>query len=155
MAKRGSNIVVRTWDSFPGWAKFVTAGAVVYGGYRVVKSFTRRPPPANVNTAGLPIVGYSPSGVPALWNGNALANKLHDVMDGFATLTTTKDDAWQDLIDLPTDEMVKQTYNEFNRLYSKDKDDTLTQWIKDENYYDYFSGVKEKAIRRLTTLNLN
>lgn len=92
--------------------------------------------------------------IPKGWTPIELTNELHRVMDENFTLTGTKDKAWQKLIDLPTDDMVRSVYNAFNQLYFKDGSGTLTQWINDENYYDYTSGVKQKALDRLSKLNL-
>jgi hypothetical protein len=103
-----------------------------------------------------PVVDF-PKGnaeIPAGWNPTALADELHDVMDGGATATGTKDDAWRKLADLPTDDMVKAVYSAFNQKYFGEGNGTLTQWIRDERWYDFFSGIKDRALGRLTKLSL-
>ncbi len=92
--------------------------------------------------------------LPSGWRPEPLADELHQVMDESFTLTGTKDKAWQKLIDLPTNDMVRAVYNAYNDLYFEEGYGTLTEWIKDEGYYDYTSGVKDKAIERLRKLNL-
>lgn len=94
------------------------------------------------------------SAIPKGWTPVELAEELHRVMDDTFTLSGTKDEAWQKLIDLPTDDMVRSVYNTFNQLYFKENGGTLTQWIDDERYYDYTTKVKQKALKRLASLNL-
>jgi len=70
------------------------------------------------------------------------------------TLSGTKDAVWKRLYDLPTDDMVVAVYSAFNQKYFNKGKGTLTQWIRDEWYYDYTTGVKEKALDRLAKLKL-
>lgn len=76
---------------------------------------------------------------------------LYDAMKDWNTFTGTKDDAWKTLIGL-SDAQIKAVYLYFNARYGEG--DTLTQWIKDENYYDYISGVKQLTLDKLANLNL-
>ncbi len=103
-----------------------------------------------------PVVKYPHNGedIPPSWSPEPLADELHDVMGGLFTLTGTKDTAWTKLKDLPTDEMVIAVYSAFNQKYYKEQKGSLTQWIKDENYYDYTSGVKAATLERLAKLKL-
>ncbi len=91
--------------------------------------------------------------IPKDWNAEPLAIELHDVMSGLFTLTGTKDAAWNKLNQLGTDDMVVAVYNAFNQKYYDEKKETLTDWIKKEDYYDYFSGVKDKTLALLARLN--
>lgn len=106
-------------------------------------------------TAEGPQVDYPEGGeeIPANWSPVPLADELKDVMKGWA-FTGTKDATWIKLRDLPTDEMVIAVYNAFNQKYFSLGYGTLTQWIRDEWYYDYFTGVKDAVLARLQNLNL-
>lgn len=103
-----------------------------------------------------PQVDYPQGGdqIPQGWSPVPLADELHDAMDGIFTLSGTKDEVWKKLRDLPTDEMVIAVYNTFGQKYFGEGNGTLTQWIRDENYYDYLTGVKETTLARLQRLNL-
>jgi hypothetical protein len=100
---------------------------------------------------------YIPQGtnsIPMGWNAVALADELKDVMTGLFTMSGTKDKAWRKLAELPTDDMVKAVYSAFNQKYFADGKGTLTQWIRDEKYYDYLSGIRNLALTRLAQLGL-
>ncbi|MBK0383531.1 hypothetical protein I5M32_11240 [Pedobacter sp. SD-b] len=92
--------------------------------------------------------------IPKGFNPNILADKLYDVMDGFFTASGTKDAAWLELYQLATDDMVVAVYNAFNEKYGIKRNGSLTQWIRDEKYFDPLSGVKTKALNRLSQLRL-
>ena len=73
-------------------------------------------------------------------------------MGGLFTLTGTKDDAWLQVANIPTNDMLTSLYNYFNSKFGNGK--TLTQWINDEYYYDILSGVKQKTLQRLADAQL-
>lgn len=107
-------------------------------------------------TATGPVVKFEEgtAALPAGWSPVPLADELHDVMDGLFTLSGTKSKTWQKLYDLPTNDMVRAVYSAFNQKYFNKGKGTLTQWIRDENYYDYTTGIKEQVLNRLAQLNL-
>lgn len=107
-------------------------------------------------TAEGPQIQYPQGGssIPAGWSPVPLIEQLYSAMDGGSTLTGTKDTAWQAVLDLPTDEMIIAVYNGFNQKYYGEGDGTLTQWIRDERWYDYTSGVKSALLKKLLQLNL-
>lgn len=90
----------------------------------------------------------------ANFNPNTLAEQLYQAMSGLFTLSGTKDAAWRKLYELGTDNMVIAVYNAFNTKYGSKGKGSLTQWIKDETYYDYLTGVRGKALTRLQNLRL-
>ena len=92
--------------------------------------------------------------ITANFNPNTLADELFSVMDGYFTLTGTKDMAFRKLYELGTDNMVIAVYNAFNAKYGQKGKGSLTQWISDEVYYDFLTGMKFKALNRLKTLRL-
>lgn len=94
------------------------------------------------------------NGIPAGWNPTPLIEELHDVMSGLFTLSGTKDLTWMKLRDLPTSDMITAVYNGFNQRYFKEDKGTLTQWIRDEKWIDWTSGVKDSTLAKLTSLNL-
>ena len=93
--------------------------------------------------------------IPKGFNPNILADKLYEVMSGLFTLSGHKDAAWKQLIDLQTDDMVIAVYNAFNDKYGPKGKGTLTQWIADEKYYDFTTGVKSRVLLKLKSLRLN
>jgi hypothetical protein len=97
---------------------------------------------------------FGSEGIPKGFNPNILADKLHEVMSSFFTLTGTKDAAFRQLTELQTNDMVIAVYNAFNNKYGAEAHGSLTQWIDDENYYDFVSGIKAKALNRLRQLRL-
>lgn len=92
--------------------------------------------------------------LPSGWRPEPLADELHDAMAGLFSFSGTKDKAWYQLYKLPTNDMVRAVYQAFNTKYFKKGSGTLTQWIRDEKYYDYTSGIKEQVLNRLSQLNL-
>jgi len=92
--------------------------------------------------------------IPAGWSPLPLVEQLHDVMAGAFTGSGSKDEAWLKLYNLPTGDMIRAVYKAFNEKYFADGHGTLTQWIRDENFYDYLTGVKEKLLEKLSSLNL-
>lgn len=103
-----------------------------------------------------PQVNYPKGGkdIPAGWDPEVLAKKLYSVMKGLFTTARPKEEAWGELSALPTDEMVIAVYNTFNQLYFSKGDGTLTDWIRDESYYDPFFSVKDEVLKRLERLRL-
>lgn len=67
-------------------------------------------------------------------------------------------EAYQNLL-LMSDTLFTAVYNDFNSLYYKDSKETLTQWIKGENFWltNGFTGsqLKDLLIARFAKLNLN
>ena len=146
-----------TWKALPTWSKGIiglgVATLVTVEGVKIYKKLTA-PPPAKLpqGGAGLPVVSYTNTGAAVLWNPAPLAQQLNDVMSGLFTLTGTKDDAWLQVAEIPTNDMLTSLYNYFNSKFGNGK--TLTQWINDEYYYDILSGVKQKALQRLADAQL-
>lgn len=92
--------------------------------------------------------------ITANFNPNILAEELYKAMDGLFTLSGTKDAAWRKLYELGTDNMVIAVYNAFNSKYGSKGKGSLTQWIRDETYYDFLSGMRAKVLGRLQNLRL-
>lgn len=138
----------RTWKSLPSPVRIGAIGAGAFLVYKIIQRTTSFIPPAPLPTGGygIPTVGYTPQGTPVAWSPEPLVDELHNVMST-ASLTGTKDAAWQKVIDLPSPDMVAAVYNRFNQKWGDG--DTLTQWIDDEFYYDYFSGVKDQVLQKL------
>ena len=147
--------ITDTFNRLPMVAQIAIVGAVGFGIWKGIKWLRNRPTTYNLpqGGSGIPVTGYTPTGQPIAWNPEPLVDELHDVMSGLFTLTGSKDAAWQKLINLPSNDMLTATYNRFNTKWGDGN--TLTQWIRDENYYDYFTGVKDQAINRLTSAGLN
>ena len=144
----------KIWNDLP---TLVKAGIILGGGYiafRSIKKFVNKPAQVTLpqGGSGLPVVGYSSTGAPVYWNPAELSKDLYNAMSGLFTLSGTKDAVWNKLADLPSGDMVTSVYNDFNKNYGGS--DTLTQWIKDEYYYDITGSGKEKALNRLSSLNL-
>lgn len=93
--------------------------------------------------------------IPAGWNPNILADKLYKAMNDIFVLSGTKDAAWKELLNLSTDDMIIAVYNTFNKKYGTKGKGSLTEWVNDEIYYDYASGVKGKLYDKLKSLRLN
>jgi hypothetical protein len=98
---------------------------------------------------------HGKAGIPAGFNPNNLADKLYEVMSGLFTVSGHKDAAWNQLLNLATDDMVIAVYNAFNDKYGNKGKGSLTQWIADEYYYDFSTGIKPKVLDRLKKLRLN
>lgn len=101
----------------------------------------------------VPYIADQPT-ITANFNPNILADELYNAMSGLFVLTGTKDAAWRKLYELGTDNMVIAVYNAFNKKYGPKGKGSLTQWIRDEIYYDVFSGMKGKVLQRLQLLRL-
>ena len=149
-----SKIVDRI-NKLPIVAQIAILGAAGYIVYRSVKWIRNRPTTYNLPTGGqgIPTVGYTPAGQPIAWNPEPLVDELHYVMDGLFTLSGTKDAAWNKLIQLPSPDMLTAVYNRFNTKWGDGS--TLTQWLRDEYYYDFTTGVRDQAINKLETAGLN
>jgi len=142
------------WKDLPTIAK---AGILIGGGllaYRGIKRFINKPAQVTLpqGGSGLPVIGNTSTGAPVYWNPAELSKDLYNAMSGLFTLSGTKDAVWNKLADLPSGDMVTAVYNYFNKNYGGS--DTLTQWIKDEYYYDITGSGREKALNRLSSLNL-
>lgn len=98
---------------------------------------------------------HGKQGIPTGFNPNILADKLYEVMSGMFTMSGHKDAAWSQLLNLQTDDMIIAVYNCFNDKYGSKGKGTLTQWIDDEYYYDFVSGIKKKTVTKLKSLRLN
>lgn len=147
-------VVKETWQSLPGWGKVLIVTGGGYLAYHGIKKIIKKPPPKNLPQGGngLPVVSYSNTGAPVFWNPQPLAKGLHDVMAGLFTLSGTKDEQWTKLAELPSDDMVVSVYNYFNKNYGEGE--TLTAWIKAENWYDIFGSGRDLALNRLQSLQL-
>ncbi len=148
--------IAKFWNGLPAPLKIGVAVGGVYVGYRTVKFFRGRIAhvPLPTGGMGIPVTGYTPSGTPIPWNPAPIVEANFSAMSGLGTFSGTKDDAWNLIIQLPSVDMLTATYNAFN-ADSRANGDSLTQWIRDENYYDYFSGVKEAVLNKLTAAGLN
>jgi len=108
--------------------------------------------PLPTGGGGMPVVSYNPQGQPTFWNPEPLAKELFDVMDGLFTFTGTKDAVFLKFAQLPSGDMATSVYNQYNKNYGGGE--TLTQWINDELYYDYFGQGKQLALAKLAALGL-
>ncbi|ADY51446.1 hypothetical protein Pedsa_0874 [Pseudopedobacter saltans DSM 12145] len=124
----------------------LTLGILVFVYYKGKKS-------GAVNIPDAPYI-HGSEGIPTGFNPNVLADILHSAMSGLFTLSGNKDKAWRQLLELSTDDMVIAVYNAFNSKYGKEGKGSLTQWINDEYYYDFTSGIKTKVLTRLRNLRL-
>jgi len=127
-------------------------GFIVYK--KVKKKFSVLPAtfPLPTGGGGMPVVSYNTQGEPTFWNPEPLAKELFDIMDGLFTLSGTKNEVFLKFAQLPTPDMATSVYNQFNKNYGNGE--TLTQWINDELYYDYFGSGKSLALAKLQTLGL-
>ena len=103
-----------------------------------------------------PQVNYPKGGndIPKGWNPEILAKKLYNSMKGVFSTASAKEKVWSELLLLPTDEMLIAAYNAFNQLYFKEGKGTLTDWIRDEFYFNVIGSVKGDVLNRLERLNL-
>ena len=72
------NRIQKTWDSFPGVIKagfVITGGILVFMGTKKLIKKINQPPPPDLpqGGAGLPVVSYTNTGSPVLWNPQPLA----------------------------------------------------------------------------------
>lgn len=150
------NKLLDTFNKLPIVAQIAIVGFAGYGIYRGIKYLSKPRPqqyPLPAGGAGIPTVGYTPTGQPITWNPEPLVDELHDVMDGLFTFSGTKDATWLKLAQLPSNDMVTAVYNRFNQKWGDG--DTLTQWIRDEYWTDVAGNGKQSALDRLTSLGLN
>jgi hypothetical protein len=86
-----------------------------------------------------------------------LSIRLYNDMKGTNVLGRDIE-AYQNLL-LMSDTLFTAVYNDFNSLYYKESKETLTQWIKNENFWltNGFTGaqLKDLLIARFAKLNLN
>ena len=121
---------------------------------KIKKKFAMLPAvfPLPAGGGGMPVVSYNTQGEPTFWNPATISTELYNVMDGLFTLTGTKNDTFLKFAQLPTGDMATAVYNHFNQNFGKGE--TLTQWINDEYYYDYFGEGKQLALAKLQALGL-
>lgn len=140
--------------------------AVYFIGRRVGKKQEEKNKPSSKD---LPNSGQ---GVPMGWDPEPLAKELHDVMDGIFDSPVKKNEAFSKLANLQHDDMVVAVYNQFNGMFSKGPNDTLTSWIMDESSFNVLSvgstifnplgavfggsgtDFRELSLQRLNNLNL-
>ena len=123
--------------------------------YKKIKKKTAMLPPVfelPTGGGGMPVVSYNTQGEPTFWNPAPLSAELFDVMDGLFTLDGTKSSVFLKFAQLPTPDMAVAVYNHFNTNYGEGE--TLTQWINDEYYYNYFGTGKSLALAKLQSLGL-
>jgi len=149
------NKLLKGFNNLPTLAQLAILGAAGYVVYRGIKWIRNRPTTYNLPTGGegIPVTGYTQTGQPIAWSPEPLVDELHDVMSGLFTLSGTKDAAWSKLIQLPSPDMLTATYNRFNTKWGDGN--TLTQWLRDEYYYDFTTGVRDQAIQKLESAGLN
>lgn len=155
-SKKIFNRVGKAWNSLPGPLKIVAGGLVIWGGYKAVKALRSRITPKPLPNAGqgIPVVGYTQTGQPVSWSPAKIVEDNFSAMTGLGTFSGTKDEAWKEIINLPSADMLTATYNAFNSD-PRSGGETLTQWIDSEYYYDYFSGVKDQVLSKLRGAGLN
>ena len=142
------------WNKLPWYIQLPIIGAGGYLIYRGAKKLITAPPrvPLPQGGAGVPVVSYDAQGNPTAWNPRPLSQELYDTMEGLADWTSSKEEAWGKLLNLPTNDMVTMVYNDFNQQFGGG--DTLTQWIDDE-YGSFFTSNKPAVLQRLRGLGLN
>jgi hypothetical protein len=142
--------VYNFYKDLPQWAKGVSVviilGITALASFGIYKHFKNAPPKVIYPNNGL--------GIPAGWDASILARKLHDAMKGVFTMTGTKDVAFLELYNLGTDDMFAAVYDTYNQLYMSEGDGTLRQWINDEQWTDFTTGVKDKVNERFERLGL-
>lgn len=128
------------------------AGFFIYK--QIKKKLSFLPPvfPLPTGGGGMPVVSYNTQGEPTFWNPATISTKLYNVMNGLFTLSGTKNETFLEFAQLPTSDMVVSVYNHFNQNYGNGE--TLTQWINDEYYYDYFGEGKNLALAKLQAAGL-
>lgn len=147
--------IAKIWKKLPTGGKIAVGGVAAFGLYKGVKFFRSRIAhvPLPTGGMGIPVTGYSPNGSPIAWSPAGLVDQLYSAMSGLGTFSGTKDEVWQQIINLPSADMLTATYNAFNHD-SRSEGESLTQWIDNENYYDYLSGVKAATLAKLRAANL-
>ena len=103
-----------------------------------------------------PAVSYPNNGadIPQNWDASPLANSMHAEMDGFTLNKIKLDQLFLQLLNLATDEMFIAVSDTFNKLYMKEGNGTLRQWIEDEDYYGFPDSVRPKVYKRMDFLSL-
>jgi hypothetical protein len=86
----------------------------------------------------------------------AMSISLHDDMEG-ANIISRNIQLYKDYANY-SDTLFTAVYNDFNTLYFKDNKETLTEWVKNENFWgtDFIEGstIKEQLLNRFSKLNL-
>jgi hypothetical protein len=141
------------WTKLPWYIQLPIIGGAGYLIYKGVTKLINRPPviPLPTGGQGIPVVSYDPQGNPTTWSPRPLSQELYDSMSGL-DWTSSKEEAWGKLLNLPTNDMVVSVYNDFNQQFGGGE--TLTQWIDDE-YGSFFTSNKPGVLQRLRGLGLN
>ena len=139
-----------------GTATVVAAVGIFFGGRYLYRQFTK-PPIAKGKLpqggAGLPVVGYTEGGKPVFWTPQGVASELFRAMDGW-TASETKETAWQDFLDLPTDDMKVAVYNYYNAMPENTNKKTLTQEVDSALWYSWGASKKQDMLDDLKRLRL-
>ncbi len=95
------------------------------------------------------------NGLPSGWDKEAetLLQDLYNVISGWLVLSGTKDDVFQRYLDL-SDDQLTYLYNLWSSRYFYKDQETLTEAIDNEKWYDTLSGKKPKLVNRLIGLKL-
>jgi hypothetical protein len=137
------NFILQMWNKSP--AGTIAGGVVLFflakwGIKKIIKATKLKPPPAKLipDQRSLP-VGWSPT---------PLATELHNVLEGWPGNAWDKAETYAKLTAL-TDGQFIAVYNEFNKLYYREGEGTLTDWIRDEYNQPANSDVIEARLLRL------
>lgn len=128
MQKKNSNFVLKAWEVSP--VGTIAAGVVLFffakwGIKKIVKAASIVPP----KPEGIP----DPKSIPSGWRPEPLANELHSALDGWPGSSQTKGEVYAKLTAL-TDGQFISVYNTFNKLYYKEGEGTMVDWIRDEDW---------------------
>ncbi|WP_080056723.1 hypothetical protein [Spirosoma aerolatum] len=95
------------------------------------------------------------TGLPAGWQGQAesIIKDCYDVVYGSIVFSGAKDELFTTLLGLSDDQLV-YVYNAWNARYFRLHNETLTQAIDNEVYYDYFTGKKSSIVNKMKSLKL-
>lgn len=88
--------------------------------------------------------------LPSGWTPNVITDTLFKAIEGIATWTSTKDDAYKKFNALNDNQMIA-VYNDWNDRYADKKSwfvkfGTLTEALKDETDYQVFGDVNQMDI---------
>lgn len=91
---------------------------------------------------------------PAGWSPDTLARKLFDAMDGVNFSVTDEELAWNELLNLPNNAMIKAVYARYNQLFFHENEETLTQTIQGETG-SVIGSNKKAVLEKLRSLGLH
>ena len=140
------------YKDLPPWAKGVSVvivlgiGVVTY--FSVRKWLKNRPPKVNYPNNG--------QGIPVGFDAVQYAEKAHKGMSGLTVWAgdiLKRDTAIGEILKLQTDDMFVAVYDTFNKMYMKDGDGTLKEWI-DAEYFLPVTNIKEQILARFNRLGL-